>query len=201
MRSLMFDFRIVLVITFCLNLLWDSIWPTSIGLPIFLVGFAFWPKVFHVPPKMTYKGCFGVLVAILFLAPYVMAFTPGGGVSEQYRLDQVIRHLKVARAVCDDEEMKDVLDYTIRRYNKVGPFNVRFVQLDENTLGINVPWCPGVTLDTDLWTCGNLEVARTLVHEAMHDYYPYIGHSHIDNERIYRAVTRGYTITNSPVIN
>jgi hypothetical protein len=151
-----------------------------------------WPKVFHVPDTMTIKWNIGALMAVVFLAPYVMALTPGGGVTEQYRLDRVIHHLKVASAVCDDEEMKDVIDYTIRRYNKVGPFNVRFVQLDEQTLGINVPWCPGVTLDDSLFDYGEVEVARVLVHEAMHDCFPYMGHTHIDDDRIYRAVLQGW---------
>jgi hypothetical protein len=161
-------------------------------LPVFFIGFLIWPKVFYVPDTMTYKWCIGAILVSLFLAPYVAAFMPGGGFTEQYRLDGVIHHLKVARAVCEDEEMKDVLDYTIRRYNKVGPFNVRFVQLDESVLGINVPWCPGVTLDEGLWTYGQAELARVLVHEAMHDCFPYMGHTHIDDDQIYRAVLLGY---------
>jgi len=72
------------------------------------------------------------------------------------------------------------MDYTIRRYNHIGPFSVAVMQLREGTLALNDPFCPGITLDESVLRCSVPFAASILVHEALHDYPPFFGHSHID---------------------
>lgn len=130
---------------------------------------------------------------IAFIAAILLPLAAGalgystnfGGAVEQLWLDQTIDYLTYLRKDCTDPELQDVLDYTIRRYNKIGPFDVAVSRCDyypfyEKTLGLNNPLCPGVTLDIDLLTDYTLhQGAMTLVHEALHDYPPYLGHSHV----------------------
>jgi hypothetical protein len=107
---------------------------------------------------------------------------------EQRHLDGCIYYLTVLRNRCNDPELQGILDYTITRYHKVGPWDVMFIPLSNplfagpeyKTLGYNCPWCPGVTLDTDLLLRPVREGALVLVHEALHDYWPYLGHSYVD---------------------
>lgn len=84
--------------------------------------------------------------------------------------------------------MKEIIDYTIRRYHRIGAFGVRVVQLPEGVLGINSPFCPGVTLDESLTEYHHVYGAEILVHEAMHDYWPHFGHTHIDDMHISKHV-------------
>jgi hypothetical protein len=84
--------------------------------------------------------------------------------------------------------MQEIIDYTIKRYNRIGPFGVKIVQLPEDTLGINSPFCRGVTLDESLVDASIGFGSSILVHEAMHDHFPNFGHTHIDDERIWDAV-------------
>jgi hypothetical protein len=109
-----------------------------------------------------------------------------GGVYEQIWLDRAIMHLKDLRQGCDDKELADVLDYTIKRYNRIGPFDVAVSRCDwypiskDSIIGYNNPLVPGITLDIANINDYSLHFgAGTLVHEALHDYYPYFGHKHI----------------------
>jgi len=109
---------------------------------------------------------------------------------EQRYLDRSIAHLKLMRAFCDDPDLRGVLDYTIRRYHKVGAWDVMFMPLTGpvinaggagKVIGCNCPWCPGVTLDTCLLIdFAPEETAIVLAHEALHAYWPNFGHSHIN---------------------
>jgi hypothetical protein len=109
---------------------------------------------------------------------------------EQRYLDRCIAHLKLMRAFCDDPDLQGVLDYAIRRYHKVGAWDVMFMPLTGpvinagsagKVIGCNCPWCPGVTLDTCLLIdFAPEETAIVLAHEALHDYWPYFGHGHIN---------------------
>ena len=85
-------------------------------------------------------------------------------------------------------DLQGVLDYTIRRYNHIGAWDVMVLPLSCpepgcKVLGINCPWCPGVTLDPEVLSYPIHEGALILVHEALHDYWPYFGHAHV-NPRI-----------------
>jgi hypothetical protein len=133
--------------------------------------------------------CLFIAVVIAFLLPYAGGTlgysTNFGGVVEQLWLDQAIDYLTYLREDCPDEELCGILDYTISRYHKIGPFDVAVSRCDyypfyEKTLGVNNPLCPGVTLDIDTLTDYTLhDGAMILVHEALHDYPPYLGHSYV----------------------
>jgi len=133
--------------------------------------------------------CLVIAIVAMLVIPIIATSlgysTNHGGVIEQLWLDRAINHLVCLRRGCEDPELQDVLDYTIRRYNQIGPFNVSIGRCDwyprsRKTLGLNNPLCPGVTLDIDLLTDYSLHTgAMVLVHEALHDYPPYLGHSHV----------------------
>lgn len=131
---------------------------------------------------------FGVIL-FTFVLPYaagLLSFgTNFGGLTEQYWLDCAVDHLRTLRLDCDDPELDEVLEYTIRRYNRIGPFDVAVSRCDlyplhDNTLGLNNPLVPGITIDIDVLHRYSIHTgAMILVHEALHDYPPYVGHSHV----------------------
>lgn len=133
--------------------------------------------------------CFLIAIVLALVLPptfaFIGAFGNTGGVIEQFWLDDAIAYLKYLRKDCPDPQLCEVLDYTIQRYHKIGPFDVAINQcdilpLDDRILGCNNPLCPGMTLDIDLLhDYGPREGSLTLVHEALHDYPPYIGHDHV----------------------
>jgi hypothetical protein len=105
---------------------------------------------------------------------------------EQTYLDRCIAHLRDMRAVCDDPDLQDILDYTIRRYHKIGPWDVMIFPLTiipragGKVVGCNEPFCPGMTLDPIVLLESPEFGALVIVHEAMHDYFPYYGHARIN---------------------
>lgn len=105
---------------------------------------------------------------------------------EQRHLDRAVKHVRQLRANCDDPDLAGILDYVLRRYTRVGGFDVMFAPCigmhgdGRKTIGINCPHCPGLTLDCELLTWAPEDVALVLIHEAMHDYYPFYGHDHIN---------------------
>lgn len=129
-----------------------------------------------------------VLLAVAFLAllPAYLYLFPAGGTSEQQWLDRVTARIAKMRAQCDDPDLQGVMDYTLRRYSRIGRFEVSVqytVGLNPATraLGYNWPLLPGVTLDHDVLYRYPVDFgAVVLCHEAMHDYFPYLGHSHIN---------------------
>ncbi len=129
----------------------------------------------------------GICVALFFgyAAGYLGYGTQFGGYWEQMWLDRAVIHLETLRQDCPDPELCGVLDYTINRYHKIGPFNVAVSRCDwyplqSRVLGMNNPLVPGMTLDLDVLMLPLHDGAMILVHEALHDYYPYVGHSHVD---------------------
>jgi hypothetical protein len=129
----------------------------------------------------------GLLIGLLgpFITGYLSYGTQFGGVVEQMWLNKAIEHLGELRHNCEDPELCDVLDYTIDRYNKIGPFDVavsrcNWYPLEGEILGMNNPLVPGVTLDINVLMLPLHNGAMILVHEALHDYYPYLGHGHVN---------------------
>lgn len=143
--------------------------------------------------RLTLRVVFYSLVVQLSI-PYIGGAyygLTGDHAAEQQYLDRSIAHLKLMRAFCDDPDLQGILDYTIRRYHKIGAWNVMFMPLtgpvinpggnSGKAIGCNCPWCPGVTLDTCLLVeFTPEETAIVLAHEALHDYRPYFGHGHIN---------------------
>jgi hypothetical protein len=105
---------------------------------------------------------------------------------EQWYLDRCIAHLRVLRDRCHEPDLHGVLDYTIRRYNRIGAWDVMVIPLSGpaftryKTIGCNCPWCPGITLDPCVLEFPVHDGAMVLVHEALHDYWPCFGHAHVD---------------------
>ena len=89
--------------------------------------------------------------------------------------------------VCEDPEMIVAFEQALK-YRRVGLFGVRVMQLPEAYHGFNWPTCPGITIDEEVQHIGLKYGALVIVHEAMHDLYPYFGHSHIDNKQIMRSL-------------
>jgi hypothetical protein len=115
---------------------------------------------------------------------------------EQEWLDEATAHLKDMRAACDDPDLCEILDYTIARYHRAGAWDVMVAPCfgvygnGNKTIGINVPWCPGITIDPEVLTWDAEDGAIVVVHEALHDYYPYLGHGHInDREKKFYALS------------
>ena len=126
--------------------------------------------------------CLQVALLSFLVTPYLAALLPGGGEYEQQWLDKVITHLETI----DDPEMQEVIDYTIRRYSHIGRFSVSVRQLPEFQLGLNNPFCRGMTIDESVLRESIGFGASIVLHEAMHDFPPHFGHSHIDHDKIVR---------------
>lgn len=134
-----------------------------------------------------------VLSTVLFLmAPWVMGYLSYGcsfgGIVEQLWLDKTIDYLALLKAKCPEEdvELREVLTYAMQRYNRIGPFDVAVSRCDwyplqgGRVLGVNNPLCPGITLDINVLRMPISDGAMIVVHESLHDYYPYVGHGHVD---------------------
>ena len=134
--------------------------------------------------KPRLKLCFVVAIFGFCITPYLTNLLPGGGEDAQFWLDREMRFIERRIETCEDPEMKEVFEYTVAKYNKIGRFQVRVMQLPEGTHGYNMPTCPGITIDEEVPHMDLEYGAFVLVHEAMHDYFPCFGHFHIDNEQI-----------------
>lgn len=125
----------------------------------------------------------------------------GDRADEQAYLGRCIAHLKAIRAVSTDPEINGVLDYTIARYSRAGAWRVMVMPLptgpfsgpDAKAIGMNCPWCPGVTLDPCLLTWPPEDTALVLAHEALHDYWPCFGHKHI-RDREFKLYVSSFTV-------
>ena len=146
----------------------------------------------------------GVLSGVLGIVapPYIGGLyysLCGGHEQEQEYLDRCIEHLKVMRAYCDDPDLCEILAYTISRYRKVGAWDVMFMPLTGcvkpscKVIGCNEPLCPGITLDPCLLLDAPEDTAIVIVHEALHNYWPYVGHDHI-NDRERKLYELSYTL-------
>ena len=135
-----------------------------------------------------FKLCFVVALIGFCIAPYLSNLLPGGGIEAQKWLDKEIAFIEQKIETCEDPEMKQVFEYTVKRYRRIGRFNVRVLQLPDHIHGYNHPSCPGITIDEKVPHMDIMYGALVLVHEAMHDYPPYYFHSHIDNNQIARSL-------------
>lgn len=102
---------------------------------------------------------------------------------EQQWLDNAIEDLKRTRTRCFEPDLQQVLDYAIARYNKLGAWDVAIMPCPSlegiEYIGLNDPICPGITLDPIIMTWPLHQGALVIVHESLHDYFPYIGHDHV----------------------
>jgi hypothetical protein len=103
---------------------------------------------------------------------------------EQQWLDQVVVHMRSMREQCDDPDLQGILDYAIRRYHRAGAWDVMVapcvgVYPRTKTIGLNFPFCPGITIDPEVLGYTPREGALVIVHESLHDYWPFFAHGHI----------------------
>lgn len=133
-----------------------------------------------------------ILIAIcIFVGFTVIPPFIGGGyytlcgthVEEQIWLDRAVIHLRLLSLRTRDPELKEILNYTIENYNRIGAWNVMVMPLltfpgADATIGCNVSFCPGLTLAPEVLHYRIHEGALVLVHEALHDRY--WGHSKIN---------------------
>jgi len=145
------------------------------------------PKCRRILFRLIRGFILGLLLGLFgpFIIGYLSYGTQYGGIVEQIWLDRAIEHIGELRHTCKDPELCDVLDYTIDRYNKIGPFNVavnrcEWYPFEGDILGMNNPLIPGITLDINVLKLSLHNGVMILVHEALHNYYPYVGHKHID---------------------
>lgn len=183
----MLDFRYVFVAVLSFDMLVCSWIPGTVFIFILTLLCLLYPKLINVK-KVRPAWCIQVAILMVVFAPFVVTFAPGGGNREQIWLDGVVAYLELRQETCEDAEMKEMMAYAARRYNRIGPFGVRVVQLQEDTLGLNSPFCQGITLDEGVIDESLAFGAWILVHEATHDHFPFFFHTHIDDNRIWRAV-------------
>jgi hypothetical protein len=118
------------------------------------------------------------------VAPYFSNLLPGGGEEEQKWLDKEIAFIERRVETCEDDYVRSAMEYVLKNYREIGIFRVRVMQLPEGTHAYNMPTCPGTTVDEEVLRMGVRYGAFVLIHEAMHNFPPYLGHYHIDNDAI-----------------
>ena len=119
--------------------------------------------------------CLWVSVFIIFIVPYCSAPLHKAGVYEHTQFAKARQLLAQRFIKCDNPEKRKAIAYTLKQYNCLGPFDVAVYHVS-GCAGINAPWCPGITIDPEFFN--NPEVlADLLLHEALHDYPPYFGHT------------------------
>lgn len=143
-------------------------------------------KTFKYTLRLLRAVILGVLLSVIpgYLFGIIGYGSTYGGIVEQIWLDKCIIHLQILRANCDDSDLQGMLDYTIQRYNKIGPFDVVVTRLwhwpfTQQAIACNNPLIPGISVDIEVLKWSVHDGAMIVAHEAMHDYYPYAGHSHI----------------------
>lgn len=143
--------------------------------------------------KIALKVLSGMLLVVVGILAVELSIPVAWGVwysqcgerrMEQEWLDRTIHHLKLLREEEMDPEAREVVDYTIARYSKIGGFDVMVVPCfssdGKQYAGQNSPFCPGLTISPEvLGNYSTQQSAVLLVHEAMHDYYPYY-HPYVD---------------------
>lgn len=128
--------------------------------------------------KIRVKRVLTTSALLLFLLPFVSLILPVGDTSlNQAKMDRIIARIEKLEDSCREQKLKRVLNYTAYRYRTISRFGVR-VQPLTIAAGLNIPWCPGCVIDSEVWSYPDDVVLTVLVHEAHHDYYPWFGHYH-----------------------
>jgi len=127
-------------------------------------------------PKINIGRCLQISALIIFTLPFVSLFLPNGATADrQAKLDRIIRKIERLEDACVEPKLEAVLRHTAYRYRKLGPFGIRTQPLRWGD-GINLAWCPGFVLDPSAWSYSDDILLMLIVHEAHHDFYPYLGH-------------------------
>lgn len=134
-----------------------------------------------------FKLCFVVALIGFCIAPYFSNLLPGGGSKEQRWLDREMKFIEQRLETLKDPEMRVAFEYALK-YNKIGRFRVRVMQLPEGIWAYNMPTCPGITIDEEVLDLPLSFGAFVIIHEGMHEFFPYLCHFHIDDEQILRSL-------------
>lgn len=121
-----------------------------------------------------------VLIGLILL-PLGMYIPNPGTEADCVKLDRLVGTMEEMRRICKNPELRDLLEFTSQRYRYISRWSVRIVDYgDLNIAGMNWPHLPGMTLDRWCWDeCDDNILIGLMLHEAMHDYYPYFGHDHM----------------------
>lgn len=127
-------------------------------------------------PKINVWRCLQISAMVVLMLPFVSLVLPNGATPERQRkLDRIVRHIERLEVACREPKLEAVLRHTAYRYRSVGMFGIRTQPLRWGD-GVNIPWCPGFVLDARAWDYPDDILLMLIVHEAHHDFYPYLGH-------------------------
>lgn len=158
-------------------------------------------KILKYSLRFIRAAILGFIVGLIpgYLFGFIGYGSSYGGITEQLWLDKCIEHAQLLRANCNDPDLQGILDYTIQRYNRIGPFDVAVTRLWQpfgpTAIAINSPLIPGISVDIEVLKFSIHDGAMVIIHEAMHDCRPYFGHNHITSreeklEKLYYDLRR-----------
>jgi hypothetical protein len=122
----------------------------------------------------------GVFIGLTLL-PLGMYIPNPGTDADRVKLDRLVGTMEAIQRDCKNPELRNLLGFTSQQYRYISRWNVRIVDWgDLGIAGMNWPHLPGMTLDRWFWDeCDDNILIGLMLHEAMHDYYPYFGHDHM----------------------
>lgn len=127
-------------------------------------------------PRINLGRVLRISAFIIFTLPFVSLVLPSGATpARQAKLDRVIANIERLERKCDEPKLKGALRHTAYRYRKVGTFGIRTQPLKWGD-GLNIPWVPGFIIDERTWEYSDEVFLMLIVHEAHHDFYPWLGH-------------------------
>lgn len=121
--------------------------------------------------------CKGLLIGalIIFIVPYFSVILHSARPYDRAQFAEAQQLLAQRLVTCDNPERRAAIVYTLWRYDRLGPFDVAICPTIR-CAGINAPWCPGITINPEFLDDSEV-LADLLLHEALHDYPPYFGHT------------------------
>lgn len=122
----------------------------------------------------------GVFIGMALL-PLGMYIPSPGTDADSVKLARLVGTMEEMQRTCKKPELRDLLEFTSQQYRYISRWSVRIVDYgDLDIAGLNWPHMPGMSLDRWCWDeCDDNILIGLMLHEAMHDYYPYFGHDHM----------------------
>jgi hypothetical protein len=124
--------------------------------------------------------CILYALLVIFLLPFTFVLLPAGTAADQEKLDCVTKRIAELYLATDDPELEAILLHTLR-YNKIGRYNVSIQHIRWLDIGgVNVCWCPGITVDRDHFDKFDIDrLAGLIIHEGHHDKFPWFFHMYM----------------------
>jgi hypothetical protein len=119
--------------------------------------------------------------SFMLLMAFSAFYPPTAGTpADQRRLDRLIQKLDHMQRTCLDPELAELMAYTSQKYNYIGWSGISVADLGwASAAGVNNPLVPGMILDRECFEMPDTLVIGLMLHEAMHDYPPYLYHTHM----------------------